>query len=165
MSSKWLQWRHMDVMASQITGNYTVCSMLSSGVHQREHQNSVLLALCGGKRRAIDGFPSQKTRNAESVACHNATPRTPFNTYLLVLPQLWRAYGLCPSPVTLYSIRLMPRAMKQQHQPLTHTRLLLPDVIQCWYLTGTSSDRHQLSKVKSVTTHHSSAMGNKIRYQ
>ena len=44
-----LQWRHnvtMSVMASQITGNSTVCSTVCSDVHQRKHQRSALLALC-----------------------------------------------------------------------------------------------------------------------
>ena len=39
-----LQWRHMSVMASQITSISTVCFAVYSGAHQRKHQSSTSLA-------------------------------------------------------------------------------------------------------------------------
>ena len=59
-----LQWRRMTLMASQITGDSTVCSVL----HQRKHQSTVLLALCEGKPPGTSGFPSLRDNNTESVS-------------------------------------------------------------------------------------------------
>ena len=41
------QWRHMDLMAAQNTGNSTICSTLCSGTHNRKHQSSASHAFWG----------------------------------------------------------------------------------------------------------------------
>ena len=51
-----LQWRHIDVMASQISGTFTLCSTVCSGVHQRKHQSSAPLT---------GGLPAQRASNVE----------------------------------------------------------------------------------------------------
>ena len=43
-----LQWRHMDIMASQIFSNSILYSTVCSGTHQRKHQSSALLAFVRG---------------------------------------------------------------------------------------------------------------------
>ena len=47
-NGKWnlLQWRHVNVMASQITGRSTVCPTDWSSWEQRKHKSSALLTLC-----------------------------------------------------------------------------------------------------------------------
>ena len=42
-----LQWCYMTLMASDITGNWTVCSTFGPGLHQRKHQKSMLLVMRG----------------------------------------------------------------------------------------------------------------------
>ena len=62
-----LQWRLMDIMALQITGNPTVCSTVSSGAHQRKYPCLALLAFV----REIHQWPVvplAKGRNAENVS-------------------------------------------------------------------------------------------------
>ena len=38
-------WCHMSVMATEITGNFTVCLTVSSGLQQRKHLSSTILGL------------------------------------------------------------------------------------------------------------------------
>ena len=55
-------------------GNFTVCSTVCSGVHQRKHQRSVILALYEGNQPVTNGFSSQRASNAENVSmswCHH----------------------------------------------------------------------------------------------
>ena len=60
-----VQWHHMSVIPSQMTGYSTVCS----GVHQRNRQASAFQALCGA---AMTGrFPLQRTTNGECFPCHD----------------------------------------------------------------------------------------------
>ena len=61
-----LQRFDMSVMASQITA--TVCSTACSGIHQRKHQSSAILARLWGEPPVTDGFPSQRGSNAENVS-------------------------------------------------------------------------------------------------
>ena len=63
-----LQRSHLNVMASQITGNSIVCSSVSFSVCQRKHQSSTSLGLCEGNPPFTGGFPSQRASNAESVS-------------------------------------------------------------------------------------------------
>ena len=46
-----LQWRHMDIMASQITDASTVCPTVCSGAHQRKHHSSASLSFVRGIHR------------------------------------------------------------------------------------------------------------------
>ena len=41
-----LQLRQMNVMASQLTGNYVVCGKMCFSQHQRKHQSSILFTFC-----------------------------------------------------------------------------------------------------------------------
>ena len=41
------QWNHMNVLASHITGLLTVCLTVYGGQHQKDCQNSILLAILG----------------------------------------------------------------------------------------------------------------------
>ena len=61
-SCQWysLQWHHMSVMMSQITGNLIVYSTLCSDYQERKHQSSLLLATCEENPPVTHGFPSQK---------------------------------------------------------------------------------------------------------
>ena len=65
-----LQWRHMGVMATQITGHSTVCSgpTIWSVWHQRKYQSSALLILCEGDQPVAGYFSSQKASNAANVS-------------------------------------------------------------------------------------------------
>ena len=62
-----LQWRRIIVMASQITGNSTVCSWACSRWQWRKHQSSALLALCERNPAGTGGFTAQRASNAESI--------------------------------------------------------------------------------------------------
>ena len=46
-----LQWCHMSVMASQNTGNLTICSIAYWGKQQRKRGSSALLAFCEGNHK------------------------------------------------------------------------------------------------------------------
>ena len=59
-----LQWRHVSVMASQITGISTICLTAFSG--SKWYQNFALLVLCEGNSPFTGGFSSQRTSNRES---------------------------------------------------------------------------------------------------
>ena len=50
-------------MASQITGNSTVCSTICSEEHIGKHQSSAILVFCEGVHR----FPSQRASNAKNI--------------------------------------------------------------------------------------------------
>ena len=43
-----LQWHHMSIVSSQVTGHLVVCSMINSGWQQRKHQSSTSIALYVG---------------------------------------------------------------------------------------------------------------------
>ena len=60
-----LQWRHMDIMASQITAISTVCSIVCSGAHQRKYQSSASLWV---ESAVTSGYPYQRASNAENVS-------------------------------------------------------------------------------------------------
>ena len=51
-----LQWRHMNVMTSQIKGKFNVYSTVYSSLHQKQkHQIVALLALCEGNQPITGG--------------------------------------------------------------------------------------------------------------
>ena len=52
-----LQWRHMSVMASQMTNILTLCSTACSGKQQRNDRSSRSMALWKGTPPVTDGFP------------------------------------------------------------------------------------------------------------
>ena len=52
---------------SQITGIWTVCTVVCSGAHQRKHQSYALLALVR-RIQLWRGFSSQRASNAENVS-------------------------------------------------------------------------------------------------
>ena len=58
----------MCVLASQITCNSIVCSIVCSSIPQRKHQSFASLAFLEGKRPVTGGFPSQRVSNAENVS-------------------------------------------------------------------------------------------------
>ena len=69
-----LPWRHMSVMASQITDKATVCSTGCSVYHQGKYKIFALLALCEGNPSVTIGSPSQRASDAEHVPiswCHH----------------------------------------------------------------------------------------------
>ena len=67
-----LQWRHMNIVASQITLNsIAVCSTVCSGLHQRIHQRSVDLILCERNPQLTRKFPLQRANNEEMFPCHD----------------------------------------------------------------------------------------------
>ena len=66
-----LQWRHITVIASQVTDNCTVVSSVRSDVHQWKHQSFLLLVLY---LSVTGGFPSQRVRNPVNPSlswCHH----------------------------------------------------------------------------------------------
>ena len=58
----------MSIMASRMTGNPNVCSTVCSGLHERKHQSSASLTLCGVNPQVTGGFPHKKAINAENVS-------------------------------------------------------------------------------------------------
>ena len=58
----------MSAMASQVTGDSLVCSIVCFGIEQRKHQSSALQAPCEGNPPVTGGFPSQRASNAENVS-------------------------------------------------------------------------------------------------
>ena len=65
------QWRHneRDRVASQITSLTIVYSTVYSGVDQRKHQRSALLAFVRRIHASVTGeFPAQKASNAENIS-------------------------------------------------------------------------------------------------
>ena len=65
------QWRHneRDRVASQITSLTIVYSTVYSGVDQRKHQRSALLAFVRRIHPSVTGeFPAQKASNAENIS-------------------------------------------------------------------------------------------------
>ena len=79
----------MSATASQITSIWTDCSAVCSGVYQRKHQSSALLALCEGNS-PITGFHlmtsscfgngSMSTTGEELVLCTKEIPCIGFNS-------------------------------------------------------------------------------------
>ena len=63
-----LQWRQMSVKTSQHTCLSTVCSEVSSGWHQREHQSISSLTPFEGNPTVTGGFPSQRAGNVRYVS-------------------------------------------------------------------------------------------------
>ena len=62
------QWRHMADMASQITSDSTVCSTVCSGMYQRKHPMSALMA-------DDQWFPSQRTSTRKTFPCDDVIGR------------------------------------------------------------------------------------------
>ena len=64
-------WRHCNehFMMSEIKPNSTAWSMFLSGYHQREHQSSILLALCEG----IQHLPVDSPVKQEAFLCFDVT--------------------------------------------------------------------------------------------
>ena len=72
-----LLWCHIIVMASQITGNWAVCSTECPGYQQRTYQSSALLALCEGNPLVLVDSPHKGPViwNNFSMLCRgHATP-------------------------------------------------------------------------------------------
>ena len=76
----------MNAMASQGTGVSIVCLTVCSGVDQRKHQSSALLALCEGNSPVTGGFPHKGPTNAENVSI------------------CWRHHVLCQTVSIPYSV-------------------------------------------------------------
>ena len=55
-----IQWRHMSVMGSWITGQSNVCSTVFSSWHQRNHESFALLALCERNPTVTGGFLTKR---------------------------------------------------------------------------------------------------------
>ena len=74
LAIKAIQWRHMGILAIQITGNSIVCSTDCTCLQHRTHKCSAWLTLCEGNPWVtgmgdwLGLFPSQSISNAEIVS-------------------------------------------------------------------------------------------------
>ena len=68
-----LEWRHMSVMASEITDHDCACSTL--WLESKEHHKSALLALCEGNPQVTSEFLSQRACDVENVSWHHHVVR------------------------------------------------------------------------------------------
>ena len=69
-----LEWRHMNIMASQMSGNSAAYSTACSGKHERPAKLPITGPLWGESTSdwwiLIGGFPSQRASNGEIISRH-----------------------------------------------------------------------------------------------
>ena len=99
-----LQWNHMSIMASQITGNSTINSTISSCWQHWEPQNHPLLTLCEGNPLVTSQFPVNRGSSEESTfmtsSCQvNIHP----DIYFFIVALFYSIYTKCFSDL-LYTI-------------------------------------------------------------
>ena len=111
-----LQWRHNEHKGVSNHRNWTVCTVVCSGAHQRKHQSYASLALVR-RIQLWRGFSSQRASNAENVSIwwrHHTGQWSPnkmasslqtFSKQLIsnfeiqISKILHFVFGICPYPI------------------------------------------------------------------